>query len=116
MLPFRGDPRKGRSGTASRLFNEDVDDTPCVLQICKTETDKAADEMRLLLGEQVLEDSAIIKDCRIENAGLLYLVYKQDDDTWEEVNVFKPVYAQTEEDRQIDLPDQLVSYLDSLKP
>uniref|UniRef100_A0A7S4FFY9 Ubiquitin-like domain-containing protein n=1 Tax=Eutreptiella gymnastica TaxID=73025 RepID=A0A7S4FFY9_9EUGL len=85
-------------------------------EICKTETDKAADEMRLLLGEQVLEDSAIIKDCRIENAGLLYLVYKQDDDTWEEVNVFKPVYAQTEEDRQIDLPDQLVSYLDSLKP
>ena len=74
------------------------------------------EDMRILTSERALEDHDVLKDCGVENNQVLFLVFKNEDNNWEEVNVFKPVYECTEEDGSVKLPQSLVSYLDDLKP
>eukprot|EP00906_Rhabdomonas_costata_P021675 RCo031442 len=79
---------------------------------------RTPEQVRLLSGEgTILPDSATLASCGVENDTVLNMVLqKEGSSEFETVNVFRPVFMMTDEDKRASMPDSLVNYLDDMKP
>jgi hypothetical protein len=67
-------------------------------EVCVTLTDETPQTIRLLLGNQALEDDETLKGLNIANNAVLFMCLQKKDGSgqWEEVNIYEPVYAANE--------------------
>eukprot|EP01006_Ploeotia_vitrea_P000631 TRINITY_DN103379_c0_g1_i1.p1 TRINITY_DN103379_c0_g1~~TRINITY_DN103379_c0_g1_i1.p1 ORF type:complete len:130 (+),score=22.76 TRINITY_DN103379_c0_g1_i1:35-391(+) len=69
----------------------DTTDTPLSLKEKVAQINNMpVENQRLLLGKQLLEDTAQLQEQGVKNDTVLFLVYKEADDKWEEVDITEP--------------------------
>ena len=57
-------------------------------------TTTTASDIRLIREDEApLDPSKLLQAQDIDNANLIYVVYKKEDGTWDEIRVMRPVYS-----------------------